>query len=67
MSVIRDEITTPRRNGSCPRLAFPSRGRLARRVSGTGVRTLVFDVPGTVVDASGSIAEQVTAALAGPG
>jgi 2-haloacid dehalogenase len=33
----------------------------------SGVRTLVFDVLGTVVDESGSIAEQVTAALAAAG
>jgi hypothetical protein len=31
------------------------------------VRTLVFDVLGTVVDEYGSIAEQVTAALAAAG
>jgi 2-haloacid dehalogenase len=33
----------------------------------SGVRTLVFDVLGTVVDESGSIADQVTAALAAAG
>jgi 2-haloacid dehalogenase len=43
-------------------------GPAGPRASGwSGVRTLVFDVLGTVVDESGSITDQVTAALAAAG
>jgi phosphoglycolate phosphatase-like HAD superfamily hydrolase len=58
-------MTAPADQGPDPGTGSGSSGQ--RPGGGTGVRTLVFDVLGTVVDEAGSIRDLVTAALAAAG